>query len=206
MDPSVEQAALFDSPPLPHDLVYRPEFLTAAEEQALLAALGELPFHEATFQQYLARRRVVRYGLVHDDDRNRWETGEPLPPFLEHLRNRVAQWVDIAADAFVHALVTEYRPGTPIGWHRDAPEYGLVVGISLASACRMRFRPLDEPSDRRSVFALDLEPRSAYVMQGRIRWGWQHSIPPTKALRYSITLRTRADGVREPGPRFGDAR
>jgi alkylated DNA repair dioxygenase AlkB len=66
----------------------------------------------------------------------------------------------------------------------------------------MRFRPLDDPADPRKVFALDLARRSAYVMHGPMRWGWQHSIPPTKALRYSITFRTLADGPRSPGPAF----
>jgi alkylated DNA repair dioxygenase AlkB len=67
----------------------------------------------------------------------------------------------------------------------------------------MRFRPLEAPPGRQQAVAIDLAPRSSYVMQGPIRWGWQHSIPPTKALRYSITFRTRADDVRAPGPRFG---
>ena len=33
-------------------------------------------------------------------------------------------------------------------------------------------------------------PRSAYVIQGAARWLWQHHIPPTEQLRYSITYRT----------------
>jgi len=202
MDAPAGQAALFDSPQLPHGLVYRPEFLSRAEESSLLAAFGTLAFREATFQQYLARRRVVRFGLDYDEERGEWLPGEPLPAFLEAVRVKIAQWVDVPTDAFVHALVSEYRPGTPIGWHRDSPEYGFVVGLSLNAPCRMRFRPLDAPPGRHQAVALDLEPRSAYVMQGPIRWGWQHSIPPTKALRYSITLRTRADGVRAPRPLF----
>ena len=35
------------------------------------------------------------------------------------------------------------------------------------------------------------KPRSAYLLTGTARWGWQHSIAPTPALRYSITFRTR---------------
>jgi alkylated DNA repair dioxygenase AlkB len=200
MDAPAEQGALFGSPQLPPGLAYRADFLTDAEESVLLAAFGRLPFREATYQQYLARRRVVVFGLEYDDDHRGWVGGEPPPPALERVRSRVAQWVDVPPDAFVHALVTEYRPGTPIGWHRDAPHYGFVVGVSLGSACRMRFRPFDEPPNRRTTFALDLAPRSAYAIHGPMRWGWQHSIPPTKGLRYSITFRTRADGVREPGP------
>jgi hypothetical protein len=40
------------------------------------------------------------------------------------------------------ALINEYRPGAPIGWHRDAPQYEVVAGLSLLSACHMKFRPV----------------------------------------------------------------
>jgi len=107
------------------------------------------------------------------------------------LRGRVSEWLAIPAEQFHHALVTEYRPGTALGWHRDTPEFGIVVGISLANAARIRFRPYppQKGKDPRA-FALELAPRSVYVMQRDARWRWQHSIPATKALRYSITFRT----------------
>jgi alkylated DNA repair dioxygenase AlkB len=40
------------------------------------------------------------------------------------------------------------------------------------------------------VAEVSLEPRTAYVLAGAARFAWQHSIPATKALRYSITFRT----------------
>ena len=132
---------LFDAPPLPPGLEYRADFLTVPEEAALLRTFAALPFREATFQQYTARRRVVRFGLIYEADRHEWVEGEPLPPWLDDVRRRVAAVNRVSATDFIHALVTEYRPGTPIGWHRDKPHYGKVVGLSLASACRMRFRP-----------------------------------------------------------------
>jgi alkylated DNA repair dioxygenase AlkB len=115
----------------------------------------------------------------------------PLPSFLVDLQQKVAKWLAIDATAFIHALVSEYLPGTPIGWHRDKPVYGVVVGLSLAGRGRMRFRPLDARAPRNAMVLLELEPRSVYVMQGPIRWQWQHSMLPTNALRYSITFRTR---------------
>ena len=183
---------LFEPTPLPNGLEYHPEFLTRAEESALLARFSELPFTEAKFQQYTARRRVVRFGRTYMPSSGAWLDDAPLPAWLAAMRSKVAAWRGVPEDAFVHALVTEYRPGTPIGWHRDKPEYGLVIGISLASACRMRFRPYDNQRDRNAVVTLELAPRSLYVMQGDIRWRWQHGIPPAKALRYSMTFRTRA--------------
>jgi alkylated DNA repair dioxygenase AlkB len=192
------EADLFGAPPLPPGLEYHADFLSVADETTLLRAFGDLPFREATFQQYTARRRVVRFGLVYDADRREWLEGAPLPPWLADVRQRVALSRGLAAERFIHALVTEYRPGTPIGWHRDKPEYGVVVGVSLASACRMRFRPYASARDRSAAVALTLEPRSLYVMADEIRWAWQHSIPPAKALRYSMTFRTRADATAKP--------
>lgn len=183
---------LFGRPELPAGLDHQDDFLSPAEEVHLIAAFAELPFREATFQQYTARRRVVRFGLGYDAESERWVAIDALPDWLAALRERVAARQRVAEGAFVHALVTEYRPGTPIGWHRDKPEYGMVVGISLGGRARMRFRPYDNRKDRAAVMALELAPRSLYVMQEDVRWLWQHSIPPVKSLRYSITLRTRA--------------
>jgi len=42
-----------------------------------------------------------------------------------------------------------------------------------------------------------LAPRSIYRLEGEGRWAWQHRIPPTPGLRYSITFRT----LRDPGRR-----
>ena len=89
----------------------------------------------------------------------------------------------------VQILVSRYPEGAGIGWHRDAPMFGAsVVGVSLLSPCRMRFQR--RSGELRRVYDLELEPRSAYVLGGAARSAWQHSIPPTKGLRYSITFRT----------------
>jgi alkylated DNA repair dioxygenase AlkB len=123
---------------------------------------------------------------------NKLESAPPLPAFLLPLRDKVAAWVGIEAGAFVHGLVSEYEPGTPLGWHRDVPNFEIIVGVSLGGTARMRLRPYrpGEQQRRADVIALELEPRSAYVIRDTARWGWQHSIAPTKELRYSITFRT----------------
>jgi alkylated DNA repair dioxygenase AlkB len=196
MRAELSQAALFEQrPELPHGLVYEPNFLSPAEQAALLAEIRKLPFRQARFQQYVARRRVVRYGEgdypasygpVAEEENPR----RPFPEFLVPVRRRVAQWRGLDELDFPHALVTEYQPGTPIGWHSDAPHFDIVVGLSLGGTARMRFRPYAAKDDRKAGIELTLQPGSAYVMQGDIRWKWQHHIPPTKELRYSITLRT----------------
>jgi alkylated DNA repair dioxygenase AlkB len=192
--PRAQQAELFAADQvLPSGLVYRAGFLDDGEEAALLAAIAALPLHEAQYKGYRARRRVASYGSSYDFEADELHRGGPLPAAFEALRGRLADWIGVAPEAFGNALIAEYRPGTPLGWHRDVPDFERVVGVSLASACRMRFRPYPPRSPRKAgVLTLELAPRSAYLLQGEARWRWQHSIAPTPALRYSITLRTPA--------------
>jgi alkylated DNA repair dioxygenase AlkB len=104
------------------------------------------------------------------------------------LRERAASFAAVEPTALAEALITEYSPGAAIGWHKDAYPFDLVIGISLVSASRFRFR-------RGKVRAwetaeLPLPPRSIYVLTGPARTEWEHSIPPVKELRYSVTFRT----------------
>ena len=102
----------------------------------------------------------------------------------------------LAPGSITHALVTEYRPGTQLGWHRDVPDFGIVVGISLGTPCTMRFRPYP-PRAPDPVLVLNLAPRSMYVLDGAVRWKWQHGIVATPGLRHSITLRTLSPRARK---------
>lgn len=184
------QAGLFQ-PVLPPGLIYRSEFLDRDEEQALLEHIRALPLREAQYRQYTARRRTVNYGFSYDFQHLEAKPAPPIPEFLAPLRARAADWAGVASQDFVQALIAEYTPGTPLGWHRDVPDFELIIGISLAGAARIRFRPYPwKPERRREVFALVLEPRSAYILRDEARWGWQHSVPPTRELRYSVTFRT----------------
>ncbi|TMG78363.1 MAG: alpha-ketoglutarate-dependent dioxygenase AlkB [Betaproteobacteria bacterium] len=190
---TAEQAGLFaDAPALPEGFLYQPEFLAGEEERTLLAAIQALPLEEAKYKEYTARRRIAYYGHDYDFSKNRLGEAPPIPEFLQPLREKMAHWMGVGAEELVTALVAEYRPGTPLGWHRDAPDYERVAGVSLGGWARMRLRPYrtNQPPVKDKPLALELAPRSAYQMNGVARWGWQHSIPATKELRYSITWRT----------------
>jgi alkylated DNA repair dioxygenase AlkB len=169
--------------------VYAPEFLLDKEEAALIEKIQTLTLQEAEYKQFRARRRIKSYGGRYDYGANRLLEAEPIAAFLHPLRERVADWAGRSAEHFTHALVAEYAPGTQLGWHRDVPDFELVVGISLGSACRMRFRRYP-PRPRQRSIAAELAPRSIYRLEGEARWDWQHRIPPTPGLRYSITFRT----------------
>ena len=168
--------------------MYEPDFLTADEEREALAAIEAIDFEPVVMRGQAARRTAKHFGLGYGYESHELTPADPLPGDLAWLRERAASFAGVEPGELVEILVQRYPPGAGIGWHRDAPGFGLVVGVSLASECRMRFQR--GKGDERQVFELQLGPRSAYVLKGSARWAWQHSIPATKELRYSVTFRT----------------
>jgi alkylated DNA repair dioxygenase AlkB len=192
----VTQSQLFGETPMASSidgLVYEQDFLSLDEERQLIAVIRSLPLQAAVYKQYLARRRVVSFGGSYDFDANRLLPGIPLDERLHGLRDKVAQWAGLSASRLVHTLVAEYAPGTPLGWHRDVPDFEAVLGVSLGGHATLRFRPFSNPAMRRKVLQLEVAPRSIYRLTGEARWGWQHAVAPTTALRWSITFRTRRE-------------
>jgi len=180
-------------PALPEGMRYEAGFLGAAEEAHWIAFAQSLSLEAMNYKGYTARRRVASFGGSYDFDVNRLRPAEPIPAELDPLRERVAAWSGIDASRFAQVLVAEYAEGTPLGWHRDVPDFEDVVGVSLAAEAEMRFRPWPPREPRRSgLLKLVIEPRSIYLLRGPSRWAWQHSVSRTRALRYSITFRTRA--------------
>lgn len=169
------QHTLFDiGASLPNGLVYRPNFITPDEEEALLAYIQNTSMPHLRFGEHESKRRGLSF--------------EYELPFLTPLQLRISKWLSVPRGVVNEAFVQEYPPGYGIGWHRDR-ETQLVVGVSLMSWARMRLRPLQRIGDAKSVVSFEVEPRSAYVMQGEVATRWQHSIAPVAALRYSITFR-----------------
>ena len=178
---------------LPEGLVYREEFVSPAEEAALLELFDAMEFRGVTMRGQTARRTVRHFGLDYAYESGELVPTDPLPEPMHPLRHRCARLMERDPEDLVQILVSRYPEGAGIGWHRDAPMFGSrIAGVSLAAPCRMRFQRT--VGGTRRVAAIELAPRSAYVLAGKARWSWQHSIPATPALRYSITFRTLKRG------------
>jgi alkylated DNA repair dioxygenase AlkB len=197
----MQQRALFASAELPEGFVLRDDFITPREEDELVDTFRSLGFAEAQYLEYRARRRIVSFGGRYDFSHRELHAAEPLPAWLHPLRARIAALMRVPAESIHHALVAEYRLGTPLGWHRDVPEFDEIGGVSLLGRARMRLRPYPHRKGDRAALTLDLPPRSAYAMSGPARWQWQHAISPTKELRYSVTFRTLSSSSRSDRPR-----
>jgi alkylated DNA repair dioxygenase AlkB len=172
----------------PEGFRYQPELISADRERDLLAELEKLPFQPFDFHGWEGKRRIVSFGWRYDYGQRAVQAAEALPDFVLSLRDEAAAFAGLPAAEFRQVLVTEYAAGAGIGWHRDKPEFGEVVGISLLSATNLRFR-LAKPGGGWERRAVPLAPRSAYLLQGPARYRWYHSIRPVETLRYSVTFR-----------------
>jgi alkylated DNA repair dioxygenase AlkB len=188
-------------PERPAGLAVHQDVLSEGEEARLVGRFMSLDLRPVVMHGVASRRRTSHFGAGYDFDARTATPAKPLPSYLVDLRSRCAELAGEDAASFVEALVTEYDAGAAIGWHKDALVFGpVVLGVSLASDSVMRFQRRAAGGERR-VHEEPLPRRSAYVLAGAARWTWQHSIPPVKDLRFSVTFRQlRADRGRGDGP------
>lgn len=178
-------------PVFPPGFEYEPDFLTKEEEQYLLSVAKSVPLHNFLFQGFEAKRRVASFGHDYSFDTRTLSEGTAIPAPLIPLVVKVAKKLSIPPESVAELLVTEYPVGSVINWHRDAPPFELIAGVSLGAPVKFRLRPHDKNKQSRgSIISVDVAPRSLYVMKGPSRTDWEHSTTPVSAVRHSITLRT----------------
>jgi alkylated DNA repair dioxygenase AlkB len=179
----------------PEGFLYQADVLPPGEEQALVEHIRVLPLREFEFHGYVGKRRTLSYGWHYDFEEVQLQPTEEIPAFLHPARERAAAFAGLQPEELPHAMVTEYRPGAAIGWHRDKGVFDEVVGISLLAPCNFRLRRQAGATWER--YSLTVEPRSVYLLRGPARTDWEHSIPGVDSLRYSITFRSLRSGLRK---------
>ena len=177
---------------LPEGFRYEEELISEADEAALAKSLATLDLKPFEFHGHLGNRRVTSFGLRYDYARRAVKATDGFPDFVADLRNKVAKFAGRKVDEFQQGAVNEYPPGAGIGWHKDKPQFGVIVGVSLLAPTTIRFRRVEGTDWIRA--SQRLEPRSIYILEGEARTAWEHSVPPVDALRYSLTFRTVAEG------------
>ena len=189
-DPSLFEVA----PKVPDGFIYRPNFLSEAEEQELIREIQQIHLAPFKYYQFTGKRRTASFGWQYEFGASEITRAPEIPPYLLPVRTRAGSLFNIDPNSLVQMSIIEYSVGSPIGWHRDIPHFGVVVGISLGAACRIRLRKYSRPRSknlkRDEILSMELQPRSIYLMSGASRETWQHSIPPVKKLRYAIMMRT----------------
>ena len=181
---------LFDTP-LIAGLRYADDVIEENEERALIGQLSAADLSPFRFHGWLGNRKTQSFGWRYDFDDASFAPAEPIPDWLQPLRERAAAFAGLETGDFVHVLLARYDPGAGIGWHRDRDVFDKVVGISLGTPATLRFRRRTEMGFRRA--RLELMSRSAYLLSGEARQEWEHSISPGHSLRFSITFRTLSE-------------
>ncbi len=190
---------LFDAPVLP-GIATTADIVTPAEEAALISAIDAEPLTPFQFQQWEGKRLTRSFGLKYDFQTGQVSRGDPLPDWLTSLRDRAASFACVGSDDIAQCLLIRYDPGAGIGWHRDRPAYGHVVGVSLGAPAAMRFRR--RVAGRFERVTLPLDPRGAYHLSGEARHDWEHSIAEMDLTRHSITFRTLSEQGRRLAARL----
>jgi alkylated DNA repair protein (DNA oxidative demethylase) len=173
---------LFDAPLIP-GLSYREGLIDPEEESELVRHIERVELAPFKFQGWEGKRLTRTFGWRYDFDDRSFMPADPLPSWLASLKFKAAQFGNVDPEEFVHALVTRYDPGAGIGWHRDRPQFGKVVGITLVGRATLRFRLRQQTGFRRAK--LELERRSAYLLVDEARAIWEHGIAAHDEVRYS---------------------
>lgn len=183
---------LFPLQPIyPPGFRYVPNFISKEEEDALLSIISELELRTFKFQGYEAKRKVASYGYDWSFETRTLSKGKNIPADFNEIIEKVASFIPVNTNDIGELLVTEYPDGSVINWHRDAPPFEIIAGISLLTDCKFRFRPHGKVMQTRSsIISIPLQRRSLYVLEGEARTTWEHSIAPVMTKRCSITLRT----------------
>ena len=166
-------------------------FVAQDEERMLIAAIDAAALSPFRYHGWLGKRLTASYGWSYDFDDSSFAPAEAIPDWLLPVREKAARFAGLPPGELVQALLIRYDPGAGIGWHRDRPVFGHVLGISLGAPATMRFRRRQRGGfDRASAV---LAPRSIYHLTGEARHQWEHSIAAMAATRWSITFRSLSE-------------
>jgi alkylated DNA repair dioxygenase AlkB len=200
MSLTAAQPDLFGEPGLA-GLSQAGSIVTPAEEQVLIASIDAAALSPFRFHGWLGKRLTASYGWRYDFEDASFAPAEAIPDWLLPLRVKAARFAGLRPGDLVQTLLIRYDPGAGIGWHRDRPVFGHVLGISLGAAATMRFRRRRHGGfDRASAM---LTPRSIYHLTGEARHEWEHSIPAMAVTRWSITFRSLSEKGRSQSSRSG---
>lgn len=185
--------------PLPDaELAFDPQWLAAAEADAVLATLREAVPWEV--------HRIRLFGREHDSPRLSCWIGDPeasyrysgtrfaphpWPAVLDPVRRRLAAELDTQ---FNSLLANRYRDGRDaMGWHSDnEAELGpapMIASLSLGATRRFVLKHRADPARK---LAIELPHGSLLVMAGTTQQHYRHGLPRTARLvgeRINLTFR-----------------
>ncbi|MCW0199868.1 alpha-ketoglutarate-dependent dioxygenase AlkB [Sphingopyxis sp.] len=167
--------------------------VTPDEEAELIARIDKANLSPFKFQQWTGKRLTRSFGWSYDFETGCFAVTDPIPGWLEPVKDRAARFAGLESADLVQALIIRYDPGAGIGWHKDRPVFEHVVGISLGAPATLRLRRRANGKFERTSALL--MPRSIYHLSGEARHEWEHCIAAMNETRWSVTFRSLAAGA-----------
>jgi alkylated DNA repair dioxygenase AlkB len=159
-------------------LQYIPQYISTKEHNNFIEIIDENPWVTEL------KRRVQHYGYKYDYKKRAISTdmklGE-LPNWMQEFVSKLKN--DKLISSFPdQAIINEYYPGQGISQHVDCVTCfsETIISLTLNSSCIMEFINI-ESRERKILF---LEPCALVVMNGEVRYEWQHRIPARKKDLY----------------------
>lgn len=188
------------SPPAPPGLKLAYEIMTLEEEAQLIGRIQASGLADYAYDA-ANPRSSMSYGWKYDFRDDSFVACAPTPEGFGAICETAARFAGVEPGDLAECLLNRYDPGAIIQWHFDKPVWEHVVGISLGAAATMEFRKAT--ADGCQHAAVELRPRSIYLLSGEARHAYQHSLLPVDGTRWSITFRSFSDvglKLRDSGP------
>ncbi|XP_060524583.1 alpha-ketoglutarate-dependent dioxygenase alkB homolog 6 [Cylas formicarius] len=158
---------------IPETVYYIPEFLTPAEEDAILKKVYGAPKPKWTC---LSNRRLQQYGGAPHE---KGMFPEEIPSWLQFVINKVHGLSAFDEKKPNHVLVNEYLPGQGIMPHTDGPLfYPIISTVSCGSHTVLEF--LENNDNRNKICEVLVEPRSLIVVKNDMYTKHLHCIRERK--------------------------
>ncbi len=172
------------------DVTYHPEYLTAADADALIADVRATTRFVADTRMMYGRRVAV--------PRETAGRGEGMTqgwtPGLLAVRARLEATLGTSFD---YVFVNRYRDGRDsVAWHGDHDGTGdprkIVASLSLGATREFDLRPKRESGLRPRTIAVDVAHGDLIVMAGETQRHWEHRVrkdPGVHEERINLTFR-----------------
>ncbi|CAN0365796.1 unnamed protein product, partial [Ectocarpus fasciculatus] len=190
----------------PKGFLLRENFVSESDESELVGWLKD--DSSLSWERAVEGRRVLQFGPArYDYDQQRVVLSPEAPEIPEVLRKMLARLPDKLSERLVQCIVNEYSPDDAIPFHIDDDAFGEnIVVFCFGESRPLRMRrccdpAVDElqPSDQKRCYEkweYQIRSRGCYQLSGDGRYAWEHSVPPGKGRRISVTFREWPETVK----------
>jgi 2OG-Fe(II) oxygenase superfamily len=169
-----------------------PNFLSRTEQVSILHELPSLSYMHNVLLGKTSKRGYCQFGYAYNFTSHEIEFAPPIPDFLQTVIQKARPYCPTNT-MFNQCEVTHYPSCIGAYWHTENPLFNdYILGVFIASEALLQFRPkyVEPKYVKKLSFEVTVPPGSLYMLQGVLRWHYEHQVIPVKEERYSLTFRS----------------